>query len=211
MTEPRATVFLVDDDADVRRSMSRLLRSNGLHVESFASAHDFLNREHSGGNACLVLDIRMPGLSGTDLFKELCTADYSLPVVFVTGHGDISTGVDAMKEGAVDFLTKPIDEEQLLNAVHAALSRDAVEHEKHVEANHIRKRLRELTDREHEVLTYVITGMLNKQIAYALGISEKTVQIHRGRVTEKLGVSSVVEILRLAEKAGVRPASTSNS
>ena len=206
MIDENSVVFLVDDDNAIRRSFSRLLRSNGLHVESFASAQDFLNREHFDGNGCLVLDIKMPELSGTDLFKELQKADYSMPVVFVTGHGDIPTGVQAMKEGAMDFLTKPVDEEQLLNAVRSALARDAVESEKYVEVTHIRQRLRTLTDREHEVLTYVITGMLNKQIAYTLGISEKTVKIHRGRVTEKLGVRSVAELVRLAEKAGVLPA-----
>ena len=211
MTEQRPTVFLVDDDASVRKSLSRLLRSADLQVETFASAHDFLTREHSEGNGCLVLDIRMPGLSGTDLFNELRKADYSMPVVFLTGHGDIPTGVQAIKEGAADFLTKPVDEEELLNAVRAALARDVVEHEKHVDATLIRQRLRTLTDREHEVLTYVIAGMLNKQIAHALGISEKTVKVHRGRVTEKLGVHSVAELVRLAEKAGVRPAESSTS
>jgi len=211
MTEHRSTVFLVDDDASVRKGLSRLLRSAGLHVETFASAHDFLNHGPFEGNGCLVLDIRMPGLSGTDLFKELRKTDYSLPVVFVTGHGDIPTGVQAIKEGAVDFLTKPIDEEELLTAVRAALARDVVEHEKHVDETHVRQRLQTLTDREHEVLRYVITGMLNKQIAHALGISEKTVKVHRGRVTEKLGVHSVAELVRLAEKAGVRPAESSTS
>ncbi len=211
MMAENPVVFLVDDDASIRKSFSRLLRSNGLHVESFASAQDFLNREPFDGNGCLVLDIRMPGLSGTDLFKELRKAEYSLPVVFVTGHGDIPTGVQAMKEGAVDFLTKPIDEEELLNAVREAVARDTVEHEKYVDATHIRQRLRTLTDREHEVLTHVITGMLNKQIAHALGISEKTVKVHRGRVTEKLGVRSVAELVRVAEKAGIRSADASTS
>ena len=211
MTEQRPTVFLVDDDASVRKSLSRLLRSADLQVETFASAHDFLTRAHSEGNGCLVLDIRMPGLSGTDLFNELRKADYSMPVVFLTGHGDIPTGVQAIKEGAADFLTKQVDEEELLNAVRAALARDVVEREKHVDATLIRQRLQTLTDREHEVLTYVIAGMLNKQIAHALGISEKTVKVHRGRVTEKLGVHSVAELVRLAEKAGVRPAESSTS
>ena len=211
MTEQRPTVFLVDDDASVRKSLSRLLRSADLQVETFASAHDFLTREQFGGNGCLVLDIRMPGISGTDLFNELRKADYSMPVVFLTGHGDIPTGVQAIKEGAADFLTKPVDEEELLNAVRVALARDVVEHEKHVDATLIRQRLQTLTDREHEVLTYVIAGMLNKQIAHALGISEKTVKVHRGRVTEKLGVHSVAELVRLAEKAGVRPAESSTS
>ena len=168
MREHRPTVFLVDDDASVRKSLARLLRSTDLHVETFVSAHDFLNREPFDGNGCLVLDIKMPGLSGTDLFKELGKGeDYSMPVVFITGHGDIPTGVQAIKEGAVDFLTKPAEDKHILKAVRAALEKDAIEREKHVNLTHIRQRLRQLTEREYEVLTYVITGMLNKQIAYA--------------------------------------------
>ena len=211
MIEQRQTVFIVDDDDSVRKSLSRLLRSTGLHVETFASANDFLSREHFDGNGCLVLDIKMPGLNGMDLFKELCKADYSMPVVFVTGHGDIHTGVQAIKEGAVDFLTKPVDDEQMLNAVLAALARDVLEHEKHVDKVKIWQLLRKLTDREYEVMTYVITGMLNKQIAYVLGISEKTVKVHRGRVMEKLDVHSVADLVRLAEKVGVQPPDTSIS
>ncbi len=211
MNEQTPNVFLVDDDASVRKGLSRLLRSAGLHVETFDSAQDFMNREPFDGNVCLVLDIRMPGLSGTDLFKQLCKADYSLPVVFITGHGDIPTGVQAMKEGAVDFLTKPVDDEKFLSAVQAALTRGSVEREKHTNATHARQLLQTLTEREHEVFTYVITGMLNKQIAYDLGISEKTVKVHRGRVTEKLGVHSVAGLVRLAEKAGVQPAETATS
>lgn len=211
MREHKPTVFLVDDDASVRKSLARLLRSADLHVETFVSAHDFLNREPFDGNGCLVLDIKMPGLSGTDLFKELGKGDYSMPVVFITGHGDIPTGVQAIKEGAVDFLTKPAEDKHILKAVRAALEKDAIEREKHVNLTHIRQRLRQLTEREYEVLTYVITGMLNKQIAYALGISEKTVKVHRGRVTEKLGMYSVAELVRLAEKAGVQAADSSTS
>jgi FixJ family two-component response regulator len=180
-------------------------------VETFVSAHDFLNREPFDGNGCLVLDIKMPGLSGTDLFKKLGKEDYSMPVVFITGHGDIPTGVQAIKEGALDFLTKPVEDKHILKAVRAALEKDAIEREKHVNLTHIRQRLRQLTEREYEVLTYVITGMLNKQIAYDLGISEKTVKVHRGRVMEKLGVSSIAELVRLAEKAGVQPTDHSAS
>ena len=208
MSEQRQIVFIVDDDDSVRKSLARLLRSTGLHVETFTSANDFLSREHFDGNGCLVLDIKMPGLNGMDLFKELCKADYSMPVVFVTGHGDIHTGVQAIKEGAVDFLTKPVDDEQMLNAVLAALARDVLEHEKHVDKVKIWQLLRKLTDREYEVMTYVITGMLNKQIAYVLDISEKTVKVHRGRVMEKLGVHSVADLVRLAEKVGVQPVDT---
>ena len=211
MREQNPNVFLVDDDASVRKGLSRLLRSAGFHVEAFASAQEFMDREPFDGNVCLVLDIRMPGYSGTELFKQLCKADDSFPVVFITGHGDIPTGVQAIKEGAVDFLTKPVDDEKLLSAVQDALARGAVERERHIGATHTRQLLRTLTEREFEVFTYVITGMLNKQIAYDLGISEKTVKVHRGRVTEKLGVHSVAELVRLAEKAGVEHANIPTS
>lgn len=206
MMEQQPTVFLVDDDVSVRKSLSRLFRLAGVRVEAFASASDFLAREHFDGNGCLVLDIRMPGLSGTDLFMKLRRNDYSMPVVFLTGHGDIDAGVRAMKNGAFDFLTKPVDNEKLLAAVRAALAEDATEREKYVDVIHIQKRLKALTDREYEVLTYVITGMLNKQVAAALDISEVTVKKHRGRVTEKLGVYSVAELVLLAQKAGIRSA-----
>jgi len=208
MTDQGTTVFLVDDDASVRKSLSRLLRSAGLHVETFASANEFLNREPFYGNGCIVLDIKMPGLSGTELFEGICKADYSMPVVFLTGHGDISMSVQSMKQGAVDFLTKPVDDEQLLNAVQIALARDETEREQHSNAICIRQRLKTLSAREYEVLTHVITGMMNKEIGYTLGISEKTIKVHRGRVMNKLGVSSVADLVRLAEKAGVCPAGT---
>lgn len=211
MMEQQPTVFLVDDDVSVRKSLSRLFRLAGVRVEAFASASDFLAREHFDGNGCLVLDIRMPGLSGTDLFMKLRRKDYSMPVVFLTGHGDIDAGVRAMKNGAFDFLTKPVDNEKLLAAVRAALAKDATEREKYVDVIHIQKRLKALTDREYEVLTYVITGMLNKQVAAALEISEVTVKKHRGRVTEKLGVYSVAELVLLAQKAGIRFADGSAS
>lgn len=211
MMEQQPTVFLVDDDVSVRKSLSRLFRLAGVRVEAFASASDFLAREHFDGNGCLVLDIRMPGLSGTDLFMKLRRNDYSMPVVFLTGHGDIDAGVRAMKNGAFDFLTKPVDNEKLLAAVRAALAKDATEREKYVDVIHIQKRLKALTDREYEVLTYVITGMLNKQVAAALDISEVTVKKHRGRVTEKLGVYSVAELVLLAQKAGIRFADGSAS
>jgi len=211
MSRQAPTVFLVDDDASIRKSLSRLFRSAGLQVEAFASANEFLGRDQFDGNGCIVLDIKMPGLSGTNLYEQLRKMDYCMPVVFITGHGDISTGVRAVKDGAVDFLTKPVDDTQLLGAVMSALAKDVAERENHAERTDIRQRLLTLTDREREVLTYVITGMLNKQIADALSISEKTVKVHRGRVTEKLGVYSVAELVRLAEKAGVRPADTSPS
>ena len=209
MTKQEQTVFVVDDDDSVRKSLSRLFRSAGMTVETFASAQNFLDRAHFDGNGCLVLDLKMPGLSGHDLHRELLKADYSMPVVYLTGHGDIPTGVQAIKEGAVDFLTKPVNDQQLLDAVQAALEKDADDRRAHCATLRIRVRLSTLTAREHEVLTYVISGMLNKQIAAALKISEKTVKVHRGRVTEKLGVYSVAELVRLAETAGVLPADVS--
>ena len=142
MSEQRQAVFIVDDDASVRKSLLRLFRSAGLHAESFASAHDFLNREHFDGNKCLVLDIRMPEVNGIDLFQKLSRAEYNLQVVFLTGHGDISTGVQMMKEGAIDFLTKPVDDEQILNAVRTALAKDANEREQYFSVYKIRQQLR---------------------------------------------------------------------
>jgi FixJ family two-component response regulator len=198
-------VFIIDDDASVRKSLSRLLRSAGFEVETFATAEQFLEREHYDGIGCLVLDVRMPGISGIDLQGELSKADYSMPIIFITGHGNIPMGVQAMKKGAVDFLAKPFDDEELLQAVREAVDKDTQGRADHAEVLDIRERLKLLTPREYEILRYVITGMLNKQIAYALGISEKTVKVHRGRIMEKLGVDSVADLVRLAEKADIKP------
>jgi len=203
--EMKTTIFIIDDDASVRKSLSRLLRSAGFEVETFASAEQFLEREHYEGIGCLVLDVRMPGISGIDLQDELNKADYSMPIVFITGHGNIPMGVQAMKKGAVDFLPKPFDDEELLQAVREAIEKDKEGREEHAEVHSIRGRIELLTPREYEILRYVIAGMLNKQIAYELGIAEKTVKVHRGRITEKLGVSSIADLVRLAEKAGIKP------
>jgi FixJ family two-component response regulator len=209
MSKQEQTVFVVDDDDSVRKSLSRLFRSAGITVETFASAQNFLDRAYFGGNGCLILDLNMPGLSGHELHRELLKADYSMPIVYLTGHGDIPTGVQAIKEGAVDFLTKPVDDQQLLDAVQTALKKDAKDRSAYSTTLRIRELLSTLTARELEVLTYVISGMLNKQIAAALGISEATIKVHRGRVTEKLGVYSVAELVRLAEIGGVLPADIS--
>ena len=205
MTAFKPTVFIIDDDASVRKSLSRLLRSAGYTTETFASAEEFLGREHFNGIGCLLLDVQMPGLSGMDLQKDLNKADYHMPIIFVTGHGDIPMSVEAMKKGAVDFLTKPFDDKELLHAVREAIEKDRGAKTKRAEVYDIRKRIELLTSRELEVLRYVITGMLNKQIALKLGIAEKTVKIHRGRIMEKLRVDSVAELVRLAEKAGITP------
>jgi two-component system response regulator FixJ len=199
------TVFVIDDDASVRKSLSRLLGSMGFAVETFASAELFLDREHYDGVGCIILDVRMPGLSGMELQDELTKADYSMPIVFITGHGDIPMSVQAMEKGAADFLSKPFDDEELLQAVKKAIEKDGKARENRAEAHDICRRIELLTPREQEVLRYVITGMLNKQIALKLDIAEKTVKVHRGRIMEKPCVDSVAELVRLAAKAGVRP------
>jgi FixJ family two-component response regulator len=199
------TVFVIDDDASIRKSLSRLLRSAGYTTETFASAEEFLGREHFNGIGCLLLDVQMPGLSGMDLQEELNKADYHMPIIFITGHGDIPMSVQAMKKGAVDFLTKPFDAKEILKAVEKAIEKDAYTRAEYDETLDIRKHIELLTSRELEVLRYVITGMLNKQIALKLDIAEKTVKVHRGRIMEKLHVDSVADLVRLAEKAGIKP------
>jgi FixJ family two-component response regulator len=206
ITALQPTVFIIDDDESVRKGLSRLLRSAGFAVETFATAEQFLEREHYEGIGCLVLDVRMPGISGIDLQDELSKAAYSMPIVFITGHGNIPMSVHAMKKGAVDFLAKPFDDEELLQAVRAAIEKDTEGRTEHSEVLDIQGRLELLTPREYEILRYVITGMLNKQIAYELGISEKTVKVHRGHIMEKLDVGSVADLVRLAEKVGITPA-----
>jgi len=196
-------VFVVDDDASVCKALDRLIRSVGLKAETFPSAKDFLRREPHNGPSCLVLDIRMPGLSGLDLQRELAAKDYSIPIIFITGHGDIPMSVQAMKAGAVDFLPKPFSDQELLDAIHGALEKDALAREERAELSKIQRRISSLTPREHEVFVRVVTGMLNKQIAWELGASEKTIKVHRARVMEKMGVQSVAELVHLAEKAGI--------
>jgi FixJ family two-component response regulator len=206
MTEPNPTIFVIDDDASIRKSLSRLLRSVGQTTETFASAEEFLGREHFDGIGCLILDVQMPGLSGMDLQVELNKADYHLPIIFITGHGDIPMSVEAMRKGAVDFLTKPFDDEELLQAVEKAIEKGRQTRAEYDEILDIRRRIQLLTPRENDVLRQVIIGLLNKQIAWNLDIAEKTVKIHRGRIMEKLRVQSVADLVRLAEKAGVKPA-----
>jgi FixJ family two-component response regulator len=202
-------VFLVDDDPSVRRGLNRLLLSADHSVEIFSSATDFLAREPHPGPSCLILDIRMPGLNGLDLQQALARQSRDEQIVFITGHADVPTSVHAMKAGAVDFLPKPFDNQELLRAVESALARSAERRQERVGRNALRSKLDELTPREFEVLQFVITGMLNKQIGAELGIAEKTIKVHRGHVMEKLGVKSVAELVRLAEKAGVSAAKSS--
>ena len=205
--ETQGTVLVVDDDPSVRRGLARLLRSAGHTVEAYGSAQEYLSclREHTGPT-CLVLDVKLPGLDGLGLQEKLLSQDSRMPIVFITGHGGVSESVKAMKRGAVDFLSKPFDDEDLLNAVGEALNLDLSVRAAHDEAVGIKKRIERLTPREYEVLRHVIAGLLNKQIGFALGIAEKTVKVHRGRMMEKMGVVSVAELVRLAEKAGIEPA-----
>ena len=190
----------------MRRALARLLRSAGYAVQAFASAREFLERRLDGdAPACLVLDVRLPGLNGLDLQQALQGEKAALPIVFITGHGDIPMSVKAMKAGAVDFLAKPIKDKDLLKAIDQALARAARERAAREEIDQILQRVDTLTPRELEVLKLVITGMLNKEIAHQLGIVEKTIKVHRARVLEKMGSGSVVELARLAAKVGISP------
>lgn len=207
MADRGPTVFVVDDDPSVRKSLSRLLRAAGHGVEVFASADEFLAAGGGKGRAgCIVLDLQMPGRTGMELQQELLKAPYSLPIVFVTGHGDVPQSVAAMKGGAVDFLQKPFDDKALLEAVRRALEKDRAGRSAHREAEAVRARLGTLTPRERELVPWLLTGLLNKQIADRLGIAEKTVKIHRGRVLAKMGVRSIAELVRRAQAAGIAPA-----
>jgi FixJ family two-component response regulator len=199
-------VFVVDDDASIRRALTRLIKSAGYQVNTFASARDFLESGcHREGLGCLVLDVRMPGLSGLDLQRELQNANLTLPIVFMTGHGDIPMSVRAMKGGAVDFLPKPVKDKDLLRAIEQALARAARERTERAELEEIQSRVQTLTPREREVLEHMVSGQLNKQIAFDLGTVEKTIKVHRARVMQKMGVDSVAKLVRLTEKVGIPP------
>jgi FixJ family two-component response regulator len=198
-----ATVTVVDDDAAVRKGLARLLRSAGHAVETFASAGEFLERRVPGAAGCLVLDVNMPGLNGLQLQEALAGDGGGLPIIFLTGRGDIPMSVQAMKRGAVDFLTKPVSDETLLSAVDLALERDRLQRSIRAEVDRIRARLATLTPREREVFAHVVAGHLNKQTAAELGTVEKTIKVHRARVMEKMEVRSVAELVHLAERAGL--------
>ncbi len=201
-----SNVFLVDDDASVRRALARLIKSAGHNVQTFASAREFLGTKTDGQDAgCLILDVRMPGLTGIDLQRELQTMNRNLPIVFITGHGDIPMSVNAMKAGAVDFLQKPVKDKDLLTAIEQSLARAAREQSEREEIAQIRRRVENLTPRELEVMALVVTGMLNKQIAFKLGTVEKTIKVHRARVMDKMGVASIAELVRIAEKLDIPP------
>jgi len=200
------TVFIVDDDPSARLGLTRLVRAAGLKVESFGSAGEFLTADRADGPGCIVLDVRMPGMTGPELQERLRVEDCGMPIIFLSAHGNVPTTAEAMKKGAVDFLAKPVDGGDLLEAIRLAVATDAESRADRAERAAVEKRMSELTPREHEVMTFVITGMLNKQVARQLGISEETVKIHRGRVMQKLGIRSVAELVRLCEKAGIPPA-----
>lgn len=199
-------VYIIDDDPSVRKSISRLLSAAGYQSIAFASAKDFLDLDEYQSPGCIILDVQMPKMTGPELQAALGTLEYSLPIIFLTAHGDIPTAAKALKTGAMDFLTKPVDVDELLESIEAALSKDALSLQQYVERESLVAKIETLTSREYDTMTYVITGMLNKQIAAELGISEETVKIHRGRLMRKLRIVSVAELVRICEKANIHPA-----
>ena len=196
-------VYVVDDDADVRDGLMALLESVGLRCEAFSLATQFLTRKAPEVVSCLVLDVRLPGLSGLDVQAQLAEAEISIPVVFITGHGDIPMTVKAMKAGAVEFLTKPFREQELLDAVRAALQRDRIRRDSEDEIRDLRTRFETLSAREREIVALVTAGLMNKQVAAKLGVSEVTVKVHRHNAMQKLGARSVADLVRIADALGV--------
>jgi FixJ family two-component response regulator len=201
---PQEVVFVIDDDASMRTSLSSLFRSVGLKVEVFDSAADFLKVGRPDAASCLVLDVRLPGVSGLDFQAELAKANIQIPIVFITGHGDIPMTVKAMKAGAVEFLTKPFREQDLLDAVRLGLERDRARRAGEAILSELRGRFEALTSREQEVMSFVTTGLMNKQIAADLGVSEITVKVHRGNVMRKMAARSLADLVRMADVLGIR-------
>jgi FixJ family two-component response regulator len=208
MSEP--TVFIIDDDPSARRGVTRLVRAAGLNAEAYRSAEEFLASGRMDEPGCIVLDVRMPEMTGPELQAELAKSEHCLPIIFLSGHADVPIAAQAMKGGAVDFLTKPVDRDDLLAAISVSLEQDAQNRMRRAERADLMALVVTLTPREQEVMTWVITGMLNKQIAADLDISEETVKIHRGRVMQKLGVESVANLVRLCEKVEIPPAEPRN-
>ena len=206
MTDTDPIVFIVDDDDSVRKALTRLIKSVDLTVETFASAHDFLKRKSHNGPACLLLDIRMPGLSGLDLQDELVAAGRTLPIIFISAHGTIPLTVRAMKAGAVDFIEKPFEDQTLLDAINQSLKKDRQAKLEQAEVGEIQRRVDSLTPREREVFALVVSGKLNKQIAFELGTTERTIKAHRARVMKKMQAKSLADLIRLAEKVISYPA-----
>lgn len=205
MSARGATVFVVDDDPAVRKALQRLFKSAGLYVETFAEAQEFLAAGRPDTPGCLVLDLRLPGISGLDLQEELAAPNPDLPIIFLTGYGTVPESVRAMKAGAVEFLEKPVDDQTLLAAVNQALAVNYQTRQEKSEMTAIERRLAALTPRERQVLALVAAGKLNKEIAWDLGTTEKTIKVHRGRVMQKLNCASLAELVRLAAKAGIYP------
>lgn len=203
MSDSLATIFIVDDNASVLKAMERMLRTSGLKVVAYASAREFFEQYDPNIPGCLVLDIAMPGMDGLELQKLLIERGETLPIIFLTAHGDVSMSVQALKRGASDFLLKPVDEAELLDAISAALKVDNLQRQNNLELSEIRQRLESLTPRECQVLQLVIAGKLNKQIAAELGMAEKTVKVHREHIKQKLKVRSAPELLKLCEMAGM--------
>jgi len=203
VAELEPIVFIVDDDASVRTSTERLVRSVGFRVQTFASAKEFLDASRPEGPACLVLDVRLPGLSGLDLQHELAQSGPQVPIIFITGHGSIPMSVQAMKAGAVEFLTKPFQRGELIAAIRAAIERDRTAHSARRAADELRARYETLTPREREVLGFVVAGLLNKQIAGELATSERTIKFHRAHIMEKMNAASLAELVRMAGQLGI--------
>jgi FixJ family two-component response regulator len=203
MSEEHPVVFVIDDDPSVREAIKSLIRSVGLEVQSFGSAHEFLGSKRPDAPACLVLDVRLPGPSGLEFQRDLVEADITLPIIFITGHGDIPMSVKAMKAGAVEFLAKPFRDQELLDAIQLGIERDRVRRRDAAMIAGLRERYRALTPRERDVMAHVVTGRLNKQIAADLEVSEVTVKVHRGQVMRKMLAKSLADLVRMADRLGV--------